>query len=69
MKEFKLDTNPKIRTGFKTPELYFDTLSEKVMQQLPKKESKVISIFRNKKHIVLMVAAIFVMALLVPSLF
>ena len=69
MKEFKLDTIPKISTGFKTPELYFDTLSEKVMQQLPKKESKVISIFQNKKHIILMVAAIFVIALLVPSLF
>lgn len=69
MKEFKLDTTPKISTGFKTPEHYFDTLSENVMQQLPEKEPKVISIFRNKKHLVLMVAAIFVVALLVPALF
>ncbi|MGA9639026.1 hypothetical protein [Flavobacterium sp.] len=69
MKEFKLDTTPKISTGFKTPELYFDTLSEKVTQRLPAKQTKVISIFRNKKHIVLMVAAIFVIALLVPILF
>ncbi|WPR71527.1 hypothetical protein SLW70_16565 [Flavobacterium sp. NG2] len=69
MKEFKLDTAPKISTGFKTPEHYFDTLSEKVIVQLPEKESKVISIFRNKKHIILMVAAIFVLALLVPVLF
>ncbi len=69
MKEFKLDTNPKIGTGFITPELYFDTLSEKVIQRLPQKESKVISIFRNKKHIVLLVAAVFIVALLVPIFF
>lgn len=69
MKEFKLDTTPKISTGFKTPDNYFDTLSERVMQQLPEKESSVISIFRNKKHILLMVAAVFVIALLIPTMY
>ncbi|WP_418263774.1 hypothetical protein [Flavobacterium faecale] len=69
MKEFKLDTNPKISTGFKTPEHYFDTLSERILQQIPEKESKVISIFKNKKHIILMVAAVFVIALLIPTLY
>ncbi|GIZ10328.1 hypothetical protein [Flavobacterium sp. UMI-01] len=69
MKEFKLDTTPKIPTGFQTPEGYFDTLSERVLQQLPEKESKVISIFKNNKKAFLMVAAVFVIALLIPSLY
>ncbi|WP_366187054.1 hypothetical protein [Flavobacterium ovatum] len=71
MKEFKLDTTPKISTGFKTPDNYFDTLSERVMQHLPEpeKESNLISIFRNRKHIILMVAAVFVIALLIPIIY
>ena len=69
MKEFKLDTTPKISTGFKTPDHYFDNFSERVMQQLPEKESNVISIFRNKKHILLMVAAVFVIAMFIPTLY
>jgi hypothetical protein len=69
MKEFKLDRTPKISTGFKTPDHYFDTLSDRVMLQLPEKESNIISIFRNRKHVILMVAAIFVIALLIPFMY
>ena len=69
MKEFKLDTIPKISTGFKTPDNYFDTFPAKVELLLPERETKVISIFRRKKSIILMVAAIFVIALLIPKLF
>lgn len=69
MKEFKLDNHPKISPGFKTPDLYFDTFLEKLKPQLIENESKVISIFKNKKHIIFMVAAVFVIALLVPTLF
>lgn len=69
MKEFKLDTIPKISTGFKTPDTYFDSLSEKVIRQLPDNKSNVISIFRDRKHIILMVAAIFVIALLIPIIY
>jgi hypothetical protein len=38
MKTFKLENEPKIKSGFKAPENYFDDFSEKVLQQLNKKE-------------------------------
>lgn len=72
MKTFKLDTTPKITPGFKTPEHYFDNFSEKVMHQIPieKNEvSKVISLFQKRKTIILMVAAVFVIALMLPVLY
>lgn len=68
MKEFKLNTIPKIESGFKTPEdLFFEKFSANLMEQLPEKEPKTISLFQKKKAIIMMVAAIFVLALLIPS--
>lgn len=49
MKTFKLENEAKITSGFKTPDNYFDTLSSRVLQQLPKEEPKVISIFQKRK--------------------
>ena len=70
MKEFKLNTNPKIESGFKTPEdLYFEKFSANLLEQLPKNEPKTISLFQKKKTIIMMVAAVFVLALAIPSLF
>jgi len=66
MKEFKLDNEPKITSGFTTPEGYFDAFSEKMMAKLPKEESKVISIFSNRKRWMFAAAAILVLALSVP---
>ena len=34
MKTFKLENEPKITTGFKTPDHYFDAFSTKVLQQI-----------------------------------
>ena len=36
MKEFRLDNEPKITSGFKTPEGYFDDLSKKINANLIK---------------------------------
>jgi hypothetical protein len=72
MKTFKLDTTPKIEPGFKTPEHYFDNFSEKVMRQIPiekNEKPKVISLFQKRKTIILMVAAVFVIALMLPVLY
>lgn len=69
MKEFKLNTNPKIESGFKIPEdLYFEKFSANLLEQLPKNEPKIISLFQKKKAIFMMVAAVFVLALLIPSI-
>jgi len=40
MKEFKLENGPKITSGFKTPDHYFDTLSVSVLEQIEKKKEK-----------------------------
>lgn len=49
MKNFKLDNAPKISTGFKVPENYFENFSKEILKQLPQKEPKVISIFSKRK--------------------
>lgn len=63
MKEFRLDNEPKITSGFKTPEGYFDDLSEKINANLPKNEPKVISIFQKRKTWIYGVAAVLAISL------
>ncbi|MNX10520.1 hypothetical protein D3C86_402630 [compost metagenome] len=66
MKTFKLENEPKIESGFKAPDHYFDNFSEKVLQQLNEKEVKVIPIYKRKKTIWVAAAAVVAFALLVP---
>lgn len=66
MKTFKLENTPKIEPGFKTPEHYFENFSEKVMNQIPQNEPKVISLFQKRKMMLLMAAAVLVFALMIP---
>ena len=68
MEAFKLENEPKIETGFKTPDDYFDNFSVKTMLQLPGNQPKIISIFQKRKNLILMVAAVFVLALMIPIL-
>jgi short subunit fatty acids transporter len=68
MKTFKLENEPKIETGFITPEHYFENFSIKMMEQLPNNEPKVISIFQKRKNIFMLVAAVLVLALMIPIL-
>jgi hypothetical protein len=63
MKTFKVENEPKIETGFITPEHYFENFSIKMMEQLPNNEPK-ISIFKRKK-IFMLVAAVLVLALMI----
>ena len=66
MKNFNLGNEPKITSGFTTPDGYFDTFSEKVITQLPKQEPKVISIFSSKKVWYFAVAVILILMLSIP---
>ena len=66
MKTFKLENKPKIESGFKIPDHYFENFSVIMMAQLPKNEPKVISIFQKRKSLVLMIAAVLVLALMIP---
>ena len=66
MKPFILDNEPKIASGFTTPEGYFDSFSNKVLNQLPKEEPKVISIFNRSKTWYYAAAAVLVLTLSIP---
>ena len=66
MKDFKLDNENKITSGFTTPDSYFDTFSEKLLAQLPKQEPKVISIFSSRKTWYFAAAAILILVLSIP---
>ncbi|CAA9199551.1 hypothetical protein [Flavobacterium bizetiae] len=67
MKAFKLENEPKIGTGFKTPENYFDDFSTKILQQVnEEKETKVIPIYKRKKVLSFLAAAVVVIALMIP---
>lgn len=68
MKAFKLEDEPKIESGFKTPDHYFENFSTKMTEQLPVSEPKVISIFQKRKTLIMMVAAVLVLALMIPIL-
>ncbi|MFV8323469.1 hypothetical protein [uncultured Flavobacterium sp.] len=68
MKTFKLENEPKIETGFKTPDHYFENFSIKMMEQLPKNEPKVVSIFQKRKTLIIMAAAVLILALMIPIL-
>ncbi|WP_166921961.1 hypothetical protein [Flavobacterium poyangense] len=66
MKAFKLENEPKITTGFKTPENYFNDFSAKVLQQINVPEVKIIPFYKRKKVITLLAAAVVVFALMIP---
>jgi hypothetical protein len=66
MKAFKLENEPKIKTGFTTPDHYFDDLSAKVFEQINEREVKVIPVYRRKKVITMLAAAVVIIALMIP---
>jgi hypothetical protein len=66
MKAFKLENEPKIKTGFQTPDHYFDDLSAKVLEQINEKEVKVIPLYKRKKVLSLVAAAVVVIAMMIP---
>ncbi|SFB26948.1 hypothetical protein SAMN05660845_2308 [Flavobacterium swingsii] len=63
MKQFDLDNDPKIDSGFRIPENYFEQFETKIMSQISEKEVKVISIFETRKFWFSAVAAVFVIGL------
>jgi hypothetical protein len=63
MKDFNINNEHKIDSGFKIPENYFEDFSEKVLLQINTEEPKVISIFYKKRIWVSTIAAVLVIAL------
>ncbi len=69
MKDFNLDNNPKIKTGFQIPDNYFEQFEAKMMEQLPKKEVKVVSLFHKKQIWISSIAAILLAMIAIPIYF
>ena len=63
MKPFKLDNEPKISSGFKVPENYFEDFTDSLMQNLPAQEVRVVPLYRRTPVWLSAVAAIFIIAL------
>ena len=66
MKEFKLDNEPKIASGWKVPDGYFDDFQSKITERLSEKETPVISLLSRKKTWLYAVAAVFVIGFSIP---
>jgi hypothetical protein len=66
MKTFKLENDQKTKTGFITPDDYFEDFSEKILLQLPEEKRKIIPLFQRKKQLFFVVAAILIIGLIVP---
>ncbi|WP_396194423.1 hypothetical protein [Flavobacterium sp.] len=67
MKSFKINENePKISSGFTTPEGYFESFESKVLAQLPANKTKVIAFYRQKTTWYYAAAAVVVLLLSIP---
>lgn len=63
MKKFDLHNDPKIEPGFKIPEHYFENLEDRIMNQLPEPEVKVISLWQRKSFWISGIAVALVISL------
>jgi hypothetical protein len=66
MKTFKIDTEPKIETGFNTPENYFENFSSRILLEINKEETKIVSFYLKRKIWFYSAAAVFVLGLMIP---
>lgn len=74
MKNFDIENDEKISTGFKTPEHYFEQFEAKMMQEISakntsKNEVKVVSLFYRKQVWISSIAALFLLAIAIPVYF
>lgn len=62
MKKFELDNEPKITSGFTTPEGYFSGLTEQLMQQLPKEDkARILPLYKKPSVWLSGIAAVFIL--------
>ena len=63
MKDFKLDSEIRIKPGFRAPEAYFESFADHLMLQLPVREVKVVPLYRRRPVWVTSAAAALVLSL------
>lgn len=70
MKQFDLENNKEIKSGFKVPENYFEQFEAKMMEQISKEnETKVVSLFYRKQVWISAIAAVLLLAIAIPVYF
>lgn len=68
MEPFNLENHPKIKTGFTTPDGYFEQFSEKLLSTISQEEKPVISIFARNKKWFMAIAAVLILGIMIPFL-
>jgi len=68
MNSFNLENSPKIKSGFKTPDGYFENFSEQMLAKIAKEEKPVISIFQRRKNWFVAAAAVLILGISIPFL-
>lgn len=66
MNPIDLHKQPKIKSGFKVPESYFEELDSRISVQLAIEEPKVIQLNPNRKYWFSAIAAVVVLAVSIP---
>jgi hypothetical protein len=68
MKNFNLESEPKIESGFVIPENYFDDFSERLMAKVNESEPKVIPFYKRQKVWLGAAAAVLIIGISTPIL-
>lgn len=68
MNSFNLENSPKIKSGFKTPDGYFENFSEQMLAKIAQEEKPVISIFQRRRNWFVAAAAVLIIGISIPFL-
>lgn len=68
MNSFNLENSPKIKSGFKTPDGYFENFSEQMLAKIAQEEKPVISIFQTRRNWFVAAAAVLILGISIPFL-
>lgn len=68
MNSFNLENSPKIKSGFKTPDGYFENFSEQMLAKIAQEEKPVISIFQRRRNWFVAAAAVLILGISIPFL-
>ena len=68
MNSFNLENGPKIKSGFKTPEGYFENFSEQLLARIDADEKPVRSIFQRRSNWFVAAAAVLIVGISIPFL-
>lgn len=68
MKNIDLNTT-KIKSGFNAPDDYFEKFEARILDKIPAPETKVVSLFHRKQIWISSIAAVLLLAIVIPSYF